>query len=229
MRGKVITKANPQDGSWGFIFCFDLSDQLIQNSFTPSVSTEIAIEVHTNRSMSRRPIRDAVSGIIGLGNDAYTSYKEKKSSSRESEPKARTLGVKGEEEEERREASANPSDVPVNINDTDGCESYDEDDEGDWIRDDTQAELSLYNEEIIDEPESVKQIVGDFTKQHPNSSSSRPNIKQGLPVPVIIPERRPGSKHRGFVRAYAPVLNDCGIDQGTFMDFLVGFEASIKV
>ncbi|KAA8566480.1 hypothetical protein EYC84_009042 [Monilinia fructicola] len=178
--------------------------------------------------MSRRPIRDAVSGIIGLGNDAYTSYKEKKSSSRESKPKARTLGVKGEEEEERREASTHPSDVLVNINDTDGCESYDEDDEGDWIRDDTQAELSLYNEETIDEPESVKQIVGDFTKQHPYSSSSRPNIKQGLPVPVIIPERRPGSKHRGFVRAYAPVLNDCGIDQGTFMDFLVGFEASIK-
>ncbi|RAL64631.1 hypothetical protein DID88_001664 [Monilinia fructigena] len=178
--------------------------------------------------MSRRPIRDAVSGIIGLGTDAYTSYKEKKSNPRENETRARTPEGKGEEKEERREASANPSDRPVNIIDTYGYESYDEDDEGDWIRDDTQAELSLSNQETIDEPDSVKQIVGDFMKQHPDSSSSRPNIKQGLPVPVIIPERRPGSKHRGFVRAYAPVLNDCGINQETFMDFLVGFEASIK-
>ncbi|QSZ31161.1 hypothetical protein DSL72_000724 [Monilinia vaccinii-corymbosi] len=177
----------------------------------------LLLQRHKGRTMSRRPIRDAVRGIIGFGTDAYASYKEKKSDAAESNQRATTP-----------EASAPPFDSPMTIPDTHGYESYDEDDEGDWIRDDTQAELSLYNQEIMDAPESVKRILDDFTKQHPGSPSSRPNMKQGLPVPVIIPERRPGSKHRGFVRAYAPVLIDCGIDQDTFMDFLVGFEASIK-
>lgn len=169
--------------------------------------------------MSRRPVRDAVSGIIALGNDAYTSYKVKRSNTGDSNRKV-----------ESPPSPPAPSDSPLIVSETHGYESYDEDDEGDWLRDDTQAELSPYNQEVADEPESINQILGDFTKQHPDSCTpSRANTRQGLPVPVIIPERRPGSKHRGFVRAYAPVLLDCGIDQDTFMDFLIGFEASIKV
>lgn len=169
--------------------------------------------------MSRRPVRDAVSGIIALGNDAYTSYKVKRSNTGDSNRKV-----------ESTPSPPAPSDSPLIVSETHGYESYDEDDEGDWLRDDTQAELSPYNQEVADEPESINQILGDFTKQHPDSCTpSRANTRQGLPVPVIIPERRPGSKHRGFVRAYAPVLLDCGIDQDTFMDFLIGFEASIKV
>ncbi|KAF7918837.1 uncharacterized protein EAE98_009615 [Botrytis deweyae] len=175
--------------------------------------------------MSRRPIRDAVSGIIGFGTDAYASFKEKKVSAGESEER----NVQRAKTPEASESPTIEHNSFTTAFDAHGYESYDEDDEGDWVRDDTQAELSPYDQEIVDEPESVKQILGDFGKQHPGiSSSTRPNIKQGLPVPIIIPERRPGSKHRGFVRAYAPVLIDCGIDQDTFMDFLVGFEASIK-
>ncbi|KAI9643618.1 hypothetical protein NHQ30_008240 [Ciborinia camelliae] len=189
-----------------------------KNPIPPPTFAEIALERSTDRIMSRRPIRDAVSGAIGLGTDAYASYKEKKSNQGESSRSAKTP-----------DTSTAPSDNHIIVSDAHEYESYDEDDEGDWVRDDTQAELPPYDQEVVDEPESVKQILGDFTKQHPDSYSySRPNTKQGLPVPVIIPERRPGSKHRGFVRAYAPVLIDCGIDQDTFMDFLIGFEASIK-
>ena len=48
-----------------------------------------------------------------------------------------------------------------------------------------------------------------------------PSQCQRLPFPVIIPQRRPGSKGRGFVRAYAPVLGECaGIDQDVFLKFL---------
>ncbi|KAM0314776.1 hypothetical protein ACHAO8_004438 [Botrytis cinerea] len=174
--------------------------------------------------MSRRPIRDAVSGIIGLGTDAYASFKEKKVGS---ESVARD--IQSAKDPEASESSTVENSNFATVSDAHEYESYDEDDEGDWIRDDTQAEMSPYDQEIVDEPESVKQILGDFGKQHPGISfSTRPDIKQGLPVPIIIPERRPGSKHRGFVRAYAPILIDCGIDQDTFMDFLVGFEASIK-
>ncbi|KAH6888389.1 hypothetical protein B0T10DRAFT_573104 [Thelonectria olida] len=51
---------------------------------------------------------------------------------------------------------------------------------------------------------------------------------QRIPCPVIIPQRRPGKKDRGFVRAYAPVLGDCGINQDVFLAFLEGFFQSSK-
>ncbi|KAI0867404.1 hypothetical protein GGS24DRAFT_495367 [Hypoxylon argillaceum] len=41
-----------------------------------------------------------------------------------------------------------------------------------------------------------------------------------LRYPVILPQRRPKMRQRGFIRAYAPALLDCGIDQPTFMAFL---------
>ena len=41
-----------------------------------------------------------------------------------------------------------------------------------------------------------------------------------LPAPVIIPQRRPGTKERGFVRAYSPVLENHGIAQDTFLSFI---------
>ncbi|KAH8692234.1 hypothetical protein BGW36DRAFT_431454 [Talaromyces proteolyticus] len=46
---------------------------------------------------------------------------------------------------------------------------------------------------------------------------------QKIPCPVIIPQRRPGRKDRGFVRAYAPLLADCGISQDVFLQFLKDF------
>jgi hypothetical protein len=52
----------------------------------------------------------------------------------------------------------------------------------------------------------------------PQYSPSQGPIKGRLPCPVIIPQRRPRDKKRGFVRAYAPVLESCGIDQKTFLD-----------
>ncbi|RLL93202.1 hypothetical protein CFD26_100616 [Aspergillus turcosus] len=50
-----------------------------------------------------------------------------------------------------------------------------------------------------------------------------PAQPQRLPCPVIIPQRRPGAKRRGFVRAYAPVLADCGISQDVFLKFISDF------
>ncbi|KAJ9616959.1 hypothetical protein H2200_000679 [Cladophialophora chaetospira] len=48
-----------------------------------------------------------------------------------------------------------------------------------------------------------------------------------LPYPVILPQRRPNDKSRGFVRAYAPDLGRCkGIDGATFLNFLKQFHKS---
>jgi hypothetical protein len=48
---------------------------------------------------------------------------------------------------------------------------------------------------------------------------SRPSLPQ-LSAPVVLPQRRPKNRERGFIRAYAPTLNECGIDQEMFIDFL---------
>ncbi|KAJ6032594.1 hypothetical protein N7540_003326 [Penicillium herquei] len=49
-----------------------------------------------------------------------------------------------------------------------------------------------------------------------------------IPCPVIIPQRRPGAKDRGFVQTYAPVLAECGIGQDAFLGFLDTFHKASK-
>ena len=70
----------------------------------------------------------------------------------------------------------------------------------------------------------VDEVVKSFLAQHDTTAGFQ---SQPIPAPVIIPQRRPRDKTRGFVRAYAPVLGECsGIDQQTFLDFLQAFYKS---
>lgn len=60
-------------------------------------------------------------------------------------------------------------------------------------------------------------------------AGSPPEPPHRIPCPVIIPQRRPRNKDRGFVRAYAPVLADCGINQDVFLQFLEDWDKASKV
>lgn len=71
----------------------------------------------------------------------------------------------------------------------------------------------------------VHKLVQNFLTAHPAPTHGTGR----LPCPVIIPQRRPRTKGRGFVRAYAPVLADCGIDQNTFLEFLKTFHKASQV
>ncbi|KFZ02940.1 hypothetical protein V502_11374 [Pseudogymnoascus sp. VKM F-4520 (FW-2644)] len=53
--------------------------------------------------------------------------------------------------------------------------------------------------------------------------SEQPLTQGGLSYPVVIPQRRPENKSRGWSRAYAPALEGCGIDQETFLSFIESF------
>ena len=75
-------------------------------------------------------------------------------------------------------------------------------------------------------PASVDTIAESFLSRHPPGNQP---LGRRLEVPVVLPQRRPQTKMRGFVRAYAPVLEDCGINQTAWMDFLDHFHESIKV
>lgn len=97
-------------------------------------------------------------------------------------------------------------------------------DENKWVFDEAQDQL----EGTVSDGDvrTTDQLVDDFTRQHPPPQYSTATGK--LPCAVIIPQKRPESKTHGFVRAYAPVLNDCGIDQATFLDFLDNYTKSFK-
>lgn len=60
-------------------------------------------------------------------------------------------------------------------------------------------------------------------------STTNPEIITSMEQSVVIPQRRPGTRARGFVQAYAPVLGENkGIDQETFLEFLRDLDKSSK-
>ncbi|KAF5485364.1 hypothetical protein CGCS363_v014764 [Colletotrichum siamense] len=59
-----------------------------------------------------------------------------------------------------------------------------------------------------------------FLNRHPLKSDDGIDTKSGITMPVVLPQRRPKTRVRGFVRAYAPVLATAGIDEEAFLDFI---------
>ncbi|KAK1705693.1 hypothetical protein BDP67DRAFT_530741 [Colletotrichum lupini] len=108
----------------------------------------------------------------------------------------------------------------------------DSDVDEDWTRALDEAQLAQSQSSGNQHGVPVEDIEGmltEFIVHHPPPETSNlGSEKHGLSMPVILPQRRPESRHRGFVRAYAPVLQECGIDQAAWLEFLDGFENSIK-
>ena len=104
-------------------------------------------------------------------------------------------------------------------------------DEADWQLDEAVPDaarspsLSVEDDTVFEQVPSgeearkhyVDKIVKNFINRHPPPPNTQ--ATGNLPCPVIIPQRRPHNKRRGFVQAYAPVLKDCGIDQDSFLQF----------
>jgi hypothetical protein len=103
-----------------------------------------------------------------------------------------------------------------------------------WELDDTQEELitgdpqapsGTYAELSPEAREAIAKNPGQqvqlFLSRFPLPD---PPVRARLPFPVVLPQRRPKDRSRGFVRAYAPVLDDCGIDQVMFLDFIETFD-----
>ena len=139
------------------------------------------------------------------------------------------------------QGKAVPADAPHHQFNQEGPDGVDDDDdEAYWELDEaTDPDPPAYDYspsvrgEIDNaEPESgeeakpdVHKLVQKFLASHPAPS----HASGRLPCPVIIPQRRPRTKSRGFVRAYAPVLADCDIDQDTFLEFLKTFHKASQV
>ncbi|KAB8226310.1 hypothetical protein BDV33DRAFT_226825 [Aspergillus novoparasiticus] len=131
------------------------------------------------------------------------------------------------------ECGVNPNDVQQQTNGTEAAydlesnygdkfnqdkEAWELDDMAERVRSRTGEEAPVMSP---DEPEDVKIKKREAMVRKLVSMAGPPtHSSRRLPCPVIIPQRRPRKKDRGFVRAYAPVLADCGISQDVFMEFL---------
>lgn len=115
------------------------------------------------------------------------------------------------------------------VPDDDGIEH----DEVDWALDDAAEETEPPLEQRAggekEEDVSVERLVTSIPKpKNQNTNSKDPAPIDRMPYPIIIPQRRPGTKSRGFVRAYAPVLEEHNIDQETFLGFLKNFHKAAQ-
>ena len=178
--------------------------------------------------MSRRtPITQrAFQGIaagIGLVSESITAHKAKK----QSQASGPSL-----EDSATRETASEGGESPVYelATEENGIQETPETRlEEQWALDEIQEELQLEEETTsppkyteMAEPVSEVTLATQFTNSHPpppyigdeNMSQAR------LSAPVVLPQRRPKNRDRGFIRAYAPALGECGIDQETFIDFL---------
>ncbi|KAK9357943.1 hypothetical protein V1504DRAFT_397936 [Lipomyces starkeyi] len=112
--------------------------------------------------------------------------------------------------------------------DTQDSEEHEEvRDEDDWDLDDAVEEYTGSRAAEDQEPQvDTDEVFRTFMAAIPPPPKSADLTK--LPCPVIIPQRRPRNKSRGFIRAYAPVLEGCGIDEAMFMNFLKSFHQASK-
>jgi hypothetical protein len=107
--------------------------------------------------------------------------------------------------------------------------------EHDWALDEAAGDPPEYNE--LDEQNAqarlqaertISDLVHDSVPARSEKLQAHPDKDTKLPYPIIIPQRRPGTKTRGFARAYPPDLLSFGIDQESFMRFLDNFQESSK-
>ncbi|KAF2116754.1 hypothetical protein BDV96DRAFT_572810 [Lophiotrema nucula] len=69
--------------------------------------------------------------------------------------------------------------------------------------------------------------LAEASPTDPHSASRLPGEQQQLlQYPIVIPQRRPGTKTRGFARAYPPDLESFGIEEAAFLKFLDDLHAA---
>jgi hypothetical protein len=102
-----------------------------------------------------------------------------------------------------------------------------EGDEEQWDLDDAQDEL-IQREPVNPKkrPHEPKKLVQQFVNDHPVPQGYHPHGR--LALPVVLPQRRPKDRSRGFIRAYAPELMNNDIDQDMFLDFIETFDLATQ-
>jgi hypothetical protein len=154
-----------------------------------------------------RVVNKGISTGIGLVGEKYHDRKDRKSALAEQE----TAG------DSRVTELVNPSEPGEEI----------ANDERIWALDDASG-LPDYETSQDQQRPGVERTVSDLVHDVSATKESQEPAAEGpavaLPYPVIIPQRRPGTKARGWARAYPPDLEALGVEEHTFLRFLQNFE-----
>ncbi|KAK7416894.1 hypothetical protein QQX98_004952 [Neonectria punicea] len=94
-----------------------------------------------------------------------------------------------------------------------------------WAIDDVEQEAAT-NQADSPSPKEQSNLAEAFLKRHPRQHDV--DSDKRLTLPVILVQRRPKARARGFVPGYAPILADVGIDQETFLDFINTFNKALE-
>ena len=107
-----------------------------------------------------------------------------------------------------------------------GDRELEEGDEEQWDLDDAQDKVVEHHEQIGPKvrkfEKDPKTTTQNFINDYPLPEGYHPHGR--LTLPVVIPQRRPKDRTRGFIRAYAPELMNNDIDETMFIDFIQTFE-----
>ena len=165
------------------------------------------------------PVGLLVRGIdagIGLASESYQHRKEKKAS--QSQPRQDDDYEEDENYATRtRERRHSQHDAHISQ----------QMDEAVWQLDEAQDQLSERDSrQNAPTDAQVAGLADSFLIAHAQPPPYTSSAAQ-LPLPVVITQRRPESRTKGFVRAYSPLLEDVGIDQATFLDFLDNLNKSL--
>ncbi|OAL03674.1 hypothetical protein IQ06DRAFT_366302 [Phaeosphaeriaceae sp. SRC1lsM3a] len=91
-------------------------------------------------------------------------------------------------------------------------------DEASWELDEAQDQVSG---DESGRPNALEVDPADLANAFRNTHAQSPHHATGqLSLPVVITQRRPNARTKGFVRAYSPLLEDIDISQTTFLDFI---------
>ncbi|KAL1852526.1 hypothetical protein Daus18300_012124 [Diaporthe australafricana] len=175
---------------------------------------------HPASKQSNNPFGKAIQGIaatIGLASETIHYHKHKRASQQfqrngipksvSSEDLNPTIGLnisppQGEAELEHK--------LPTQV------------DEIAWAFDEVQEDINTNSSKTVTPhhtpPDSPK--LGESFLQSHTFAMTSPMVANRLDIPVVITQRRPKARTRGFIRAYAPNLQKVGIDQDTFIDFI---------
>ncbi|KAF7867504.1 uncharacterized protein EAF02_009695 [Botrytis sinoallii] len=197
-------------------------------------------------------IEGAIKGIaagIGLASESVHAHKAKKAD--KSQSQSQSPRASSNEDFQLRSASCNALRIS-NENSTAVSSDilHEENDEHIWDLDAAQDELAPVETQQISPSDPtvqesdaetqtpqgkekhtvfMKVFVSRFIARHPAPQypPSHP-ITNRLPLPVILSQRRPKSRSRGFIRAYAPLLQNCDIPENMWLDFLRTFNKATQ-
>lgn len=150
---------------------------------------------------ARKKVFNTVGATVGLVSESITSKKTHNAESDQQQD--------ADLDQDREEGERDSSEL----------DEVQHDHERQWDLDEAQDRLlgAAQHSPSTNEPIDHAHLAELFSQQYPLPPSYE---RPFLPYPVVLPQRRPRTRARGFVRAYAPDLNAFGIDQDMFLDFV---------